>query len=135
MNMGKDHFLKSLLSDKVDMTPKGFVAEQLSAAEFAEYRESDEVFSYKYDRWAKQLWAEFTPEIGSHDIIDIPLVYGDKLTTKELEPYLMKMGVSGEIVKLWVQRTRLSDAYTGVLIANIAMIVLISLNIIIRKKR
>ncbi|NOU79345.1 hypothetical protein GC101_10685 [Paenibacillus sp. LMG 31459] len=100
-----------------------------------EYRESDEVFSYKYDRWAKQLWAEFTPEIGSNDIIDIPLVYGDKLTTKELEPYLMKMGVSGEIVKLWVHRTRLSDAYTGVLIANIAMIVLISLNIIIRKKR
>lgn len=135
MNMGKDNFLKSLLSDKVDMTPKGFVAEQLSAAEFAEYRESDEVFSYKYDRWAKQLWAEFTPEIGSNDIIDIPLVYGDKLTTKGLEPYLMKMGVSGEIVKLWVHRTRLSDAYTGVLIANIAMIVLISLNIIIRKKR
>ncbi|WP_342421666.1 hypothetical protein [Paenibacillus sp. FSL E2-0178] len=37
--MGKDNFLKSLLSDKVNMTPKGFVAEQLSAAEFAECRE------------------------------------------------------------------------------------------------
>lgn len=39
MNMGKDNFLKSLLSDKVNMTPKGFVAEQLSAAEFAECHE------------------------------------------------------------------------------------------------
>lgn len=73
--------------------------------------------------------------LGILVVADIPLVYGDKLTTTGLEPYLMKMGVSGQMVKIWVHRTRLSDAYTGLLIANIAMIVLISMNIIIRKKR
>lgn len=36
MNMGKDNFIKSLLSDKVDMTPTGFDADQLSPEEFAQ---------------------------------------------------------------------------------------------------
>lgn len=73
--------------------------------------------------------------LGILVVADILLVYGDKLTTKGLEPYLMKMGVSGQIVKIWVPRTRLSDAYTGLLIANIAMIILSCLNMIIRKKQ
>ncbi|AIQ42761.1 hypothetical protein MKZ24_14695 [Paenibacillus sp. FSL R7-0297] len=87
-----------------------------------EYRESDEIFTYKYDRWTKQLWVEFTPEIGTNDITDIPLVYVDKLTTKELEPYLMKLGVTGQGVKKWVFRTRASDVYIGMLIANVTTI-------------
>lgn len=33
--MGKDNMLKSILSDKVDMTPQGFAADQLSPEQFA----------------------------------------------------------------------------------------------------
>ncbi|WP_150272813.1 hypothetical protein [Paenibacillus tepidiphilus] len=33
--MGKDHRIKAMLSDKVNMTPDGFVADELSAEQFA----------------------------------------------------------------------------------------------------
>lgn len=37
--MGKDHIIQSMLSAKVSMTPKGFVADQLSPKQFADCHE------------------------------------------------------------------------------------------------
>ncbi|MGF7048042.1 hypothetical protein J2T13_002548 [Paenibacillus sp. DS2015] len=98
-----------------------------------EQRESDNIFSYKYDRWAKQLWVEFTPEIGTNDIIDIPLLYVNRLSTNEVESYLTKLGVTGQGVNIWVYRVRLSDVYIGLLIANLTIILFICMNIIRRR--
>jgi hypothetical protein len=98
-----------------------------------EQRDSDNMFSYKYDRWAKQLWVEFTPPIGTSDSTEIPLLYVNKLSTNEVESYLMKLGVTGQGVNKWVYRVRLSDVYIGSLIANVIITLLICMNIIRRK--
>lgn len=37
--MSKDDFLRSMLSDKVNMTPNGFVADQLSPEQFKDCHE------------------------------------------------------------------------------------------------
>ncbi|SDE52542.1 hypothetical protein SAMN04488689_101799 [Paenibacillus sp. cl6col] len=34
--MGKDNIIKAMLSDKVNMTPSGFVADELSPEQFAD---------------------------------------------------------------------------------------------------
>lgn len=98
-----------------------------------EQREVDANFSYKYDRWAKQLWVEYNPPIGITDGIDIPILYIDKLSNNEVESYLEKLGVTGQAVNVWVYRVRLSDAYIGLLILNIIVILLAFKNIVSRR--
>jgi hypothetical protein len=83
-----------------------------------EHLESNEEFSYKYDRWAGQTWAEYIFPLATTNGIEIPLIYVDKISVNEIEPYLTKHALSGVLVEKWIERTKLSDIHKGLLIAD-----------------
>ncbi|WP_440117679.1 hypothetical protein [Paenibacillus sp. QZ-Y1] len=86
--------------------------------------ESSGDISYKYDRWAGQKWVEFYPPLAaSSNSMEFPLIYMDEIHQNDINKYLGKQALSGELVNKWIERTKLTDGYVGLLLLNILVII------------
>ncbi|MCG7380878.1 hypothetical protein MH215_28240 [Paenibacillus sp. ACRSA] len=85
--------------------------------------ESSVDFRYKYDRWAGQKWVDFYPPLASTNSMEFPLIYIDEINQDTLETYLHKQALSGELANTWVERTRITDGYVGLLLLNILAVI------------
>lgn len=85
--------------------------------------ESSADFHYKYDRWAGQKWVDFYPPLAaSSNSMEFPLIYMDEIHQNDINKYLGKQALSGELVNKWIERTKLTDGYIGLLLLNILMV-------------
>nr|WP_154958391.1 hypothetical protein [Paenibacillus xylanexedens] len=92
--------------------------------------------NYKYDRWAGQKWVEFYPPLAaSPNSIEFPLIYIDEIHQNDINKYLEKQALTGELVNRWIKRTNLTDGYIGLLLLNIMVIIYIFLKILILRDK
>jgi hypothetical protein len=83
-------------------------------------------FKYKYDRWTGQKWVEFYPPLAfSPNSMEFPLIYIDEIHSNDINNYLAKQALSGELVNKWIERTQFTDGYLGLLLLNILVIIYI----------
>lgn len=88
--------------------------------------------SYKYDRWAGQKWVEFYPPLAaSSNSMEFPLIYRDEINQNDIDKYLGKQALSGELVNKWIERTKLTDGYIGLLLLNILVVIYSSIKLFI----
>ncbi len=85
--------------------------------------ESSADFKYKYDRWTGQKWVEFYPPLASSNSMEFPLIYIDEIHPNDINNYLAKQALSGELVNKWIERTKFTDGYSGLILLNIAIII------------
>lgn len=89
-----------------------------------DHLESSADLRYKYDRWAGQKWVEFYPPLAaSSNSMEFPLIYMDEIHQSDINKYLEKQALTGELVNKWIERTKLTDGYIGLLLLNILMVI------------
>ncbi|MDT9722807.1 hypothetical protein QVE09_28330 [Paenibacillus sp. ClWae2A] len=92
--------------------------------------------SYKYDRWAGQKWVDFYPPLAaSSNSMEFPLIYIDEIDQNDIDKYLGKQALSGELVNKWIERTKLTDGYIGLLLLNILVVIYSSIKIFILRDK
>jgi len=97
--------------------------------------ESSGDFKYKYDRWTGQKWVEFYPPLASSpNSMEFPLIYIDEILPNDINNYLAKQALSGELVNKWIERTQFTDGYSGLLLLNIIVTVYSCLKIWMKKR-
>lgn len=98
--------------------------------------ESSADLHYKYDRWAGQKWVEFYPPLAaSSNSMEFPLIYRDEINQNDIDKYLGKQALSGELVNKWIKRTKLTDGYIGLLLMNILVVIYSSIKIFILRDK
>ena len=86
--------------------------------------ESSADLRYKYDRWTGQKWVEFYPPLGfSLHSMEFPLIHMDEINQNNITKYIEKQALSGELVNKWIERTKLTDGYIGLLLLNILVVI------------
>lgn len=94
--------------------------------------ESSADLRYKYDRWAGQKWVEFYPPLAaSSNSMEFPLIYIDEINQNDINKYLGKQALTGELVNKWIERTKLTDGYIGLLLLNILVVIYSSIKLFI----
>lgn len=79
---------------------------------------------YKYDRWTGQKWVEFYPPLAfSLNSMEFPLIHMDEINQNDINKYIEKQALSGELVNKWIERTKLTDGYIGLLLLNILVVI------------
>ncbi len=97
--------------------------------------ESSADFKYKFDRWTGQKWVEFYPPLAfSPNSMEFPLIYINEILPNDINNYLAKQALSGELVNKWIERTQYTDGYLGVLLLNIIVTVYSCLKIWMKKR-
>jgi len=92
--------------------------------------------NYKYDRWASQKWVEFYPPLAaSPNSMEFPLMYMDKIHQSDINKYLEKQALTGELVNKWIERTKLTDGYIGLLLLNILVVIYSSIKLFILRDK
>ncbi|KLU53414.1 hypothetical protein EL84_14055 [Paenibacillus sp. VT-400] len=98
--------------------------------------ESSADLHYKYDRWAGQKWVEFYPPLAaSSNSMEFPLIYRDEIYQNDIDKYLGKQALSGELVNKWIERTKLTDGYIGLLLLNILVVIYSSIKLFILRDK
>jgi len=96
--------------------------------------ESSGDFKYKYDRWTGQKWVEFYPPLAfSPNSMEFPLIYIDEIQPNDINNYLTKQALSGEMVNKWIERTKFTDGYLGLLLLNIIVTIYSSLKLWVKR--
>jgi hypothetical protein len=96
--------------------------------------ESSGDFKYKYDRWTGQKWVEFYPPLAfSPNSMEFPLIYIDEIHPNDINKYLAKQALSGELVNKWIERTKFTDGYLGLLLLNIIVTIYSSLKLWVKR--
>jgi len=97
--------------------------------------ESSADFKYKFDRWTGQKWVEFYPPLAfSSNSMEFPLIYIDEIHSNDINNYLAKQALSGELVNKWIERTQFTDGYLGLLLLNIIVTVYSCFKIFIKRR-
>jgi hypothetical protein len=60
--------------------------------------------------------------------MEFPLIYRDEINQNDIDKYLGKQALSGELVNKWIERTKLTDGYIGQLLLNILVFFTVLLN-------
>ncbi|OMF16585.1 hypothetical protein BK131_00885 [Paenibacillus amylolyticus] len=98
--------------------------------------ESSADLHYKYDRWAGQKWVEFYPPLAaSSNSMAFPLIYMDEIHQNDINKYLEKQALTGELVNKWIERTKLTDGYIGLLLLNILVVIYSSIKLFILRDK
>ncbi|MEK4272712.1 hypothetical protein [Paenibacillus sp. FSL R7-0026] len=98
--------------------------------------ESSADLHYKYDRWASQKWVEFYPPLAaSPNSMEFPLMYMDEIHQSDINKYLEKQALTGELVNKWIERTKLTDGYIGLLLLNILVVIYSSIKLFILRDK
>ncbi|WP_339303431.1 hypothetical protein [Paenibacillus sp. FSL R5-0519] len=97
--------------------------------------ESSVDFKYKYDRWTGQKWVDFYPPLASSNSMEFPLIYIDKINQDDINKYLGKQALTGELVNKWIERTKFTDGYLGLLFMNIIVIIYSCFRIFVLKRK
>ncbi|KAA8746986.1 hypothetical protein [Paenibacillus sp. UASWS1643] len=98
--------------------------------------ESSADLHYKYDRWAAQKWAEFYPPLAaSPNSMEFPLMYMDEIHQNDINKYLENQALIGELVNKWIERTKLTDGYIGLLLLNILVVIYSSIKLFILRDK
>ncbi|MBB6021125.1 hypothetical protein HNR77_002218 [Paenibacillus sp. JGP012] len=92
-------------------------------------------FNYKYDRWTGQKWVEFYLPLASSNSVEFPLIYIDEINQNDINNYLAKQALTGELVNKWIERTKFTDGYLGLLLMNIIVIIYSCIRIFILKRK
>ncbi|WP_017689838.1 hypothetical protein [Paenibacillus sp. PAMC 26794] len=92
-------------------------------------------FEYKYDRWTGQKWVDFYPPLASSNSMEFPLIYIDEISQDDINKYLGKHALSGELVNKWIERTKFTDGYLGLLFMNIIVLIYSCFRIFVLKRK
>lgn len=51
------------------------------------------------------------------------LIYREEINQSDINKYLEKQALAGELVNKWIKRTKLTDGYIGLLLLNILVVI------------
>ncbi|MCW3792907.1 hypothetical protein OM416_15050 [Paenibacillus sp. LS1] len=67
--------------------------------------------------------------------MEFPLIYMDEMHQNDINKYLEKQALTGELVNKWIERTKLTDGYIGLLLLNILAVIYSSIKLFILRDK
>jgi len=94
------------------------------------YTFNENEMKYKIDRWTNKTWVEFYPPLASGSPMEFPVTSDTKYDSyTQLESYVQKTAISGDLVSSWVKRMQLTHIYYGInLLLVLFILTLLRLN-------